>query len=529
MFSNIGNHPRRRFVGTWKGRVAIGASLAVAATLPLAPAQAHDTHENSQAMASIFAASVDGETAGSLGLSEADSVDNPGPHRAGLEGSLGNSTIDFGDAEVPLDEIVDWGEGGGYLSESETSGPRDTRAVTGMVGSDGAINLDSEDGSKYDPASVDLLSLFEHTGVDDMADTLVDEATLKLGVGGAEVVSQDGEIIDQDGVGGPGQYRVGQADLDLHSPAIEDAAAQIYDALGRLDQVMEEQVNKHLNTAAIDAILPNGTELDVDITSEMQDKIFKQLLAQEITTKNHVLSVDFSTGTASIHLDQLMHGENDDGPSVRPGDPTGLNSQNPNTELIDDEIYPMIGETVHDLMEEVTHIAIGEIEGALGAVTVHFNGTFEPVPGDKAEATWSANLMGDEWPEPTCTSNGGPAGTLFCGAIAGADSVLEPVVEGALIPVRDFFVKDGGHDVFYLAIDGVKTGPITIPIRQALSPALEVISKVLSVQVNSQRTAECPDGRLGALDLSAVSVAVLRDKDAGRLDFGNAGSDVSCN
>ncbi|MGQ7789009.1 hypothetical protein SD455_16700, partial [Nesterenkonia sp. K-15-9-6] len=76
------------------------------------------------------------------------------------------------------------------------------------------------DEAGFGAAELDLLSLFNAAGVDGITEEIVSEATLLFGLGGAEVIAEDGVFLDQDGVGGLGQYRVGEASVLLTSPAV---------------------------------------------------------------------------------------------------------------------------------------------------------------------------------------------------------------------------------------------------------------------------------------------------------------------
>ncbi|MDO7867214.1 choice-of-anchor G family protein [Nocardioides jiangxiensis] len=465
--------------------------------------------------------------------SEADAPSNPGPNRSGVNASvLGNRTISLGGAQVPLDQVIDFGQLAALLSESTATSPQDARAVTGLVGADGSVSLDNTDGSTPAPASIDMLSIMRKAGMDGVTDLAVDQLLLKLGVSGSELQAVKGQLLDPDGVGGPGRYRIGQADLDMHSPLVASAASSIYDGAGQVDRAVENTLNPLLDLTALTNALPVGTKVTARVRSHMQDSIFKAIVAQPLTTKNHVLTVDFSTGKVTVHLDQALHGEETiDGPLLapqvnRPGDPTGLNSQNPNTELIDDEIYPMIAETVHDLMEEVYTVVIKAIEGSLASVTVDLTATLEPVPGQSATATWSVNLMGTPT-APTCTAVG-ITGPLLCKTLAAAITLAGPTVTKLATVLHDYVTSDAGHQVFALAIDDIKTGLITIPIRKALDPVLQIVDKGFSIQVNHQQKGTCADGSTGSMDLSALSVAVLRPQAGPRINFANTRLHLGC-
>lgn len=546
VFSVQVNHQRTRTCdlpagGTGVDRLSVSAfSIAVLREANLARLNFGNASARVDACAPTARASVVDSNSGGTpivgaGYSEAW-PGNPGPNRSGTNASIGGQPYALvGDVKVPLEDFVEYGDAAGMQSESTATTPKDARAVTGLVGADGDVEFDNTDGSTFDPAEIDLLALFRRSGVDPAG--FVDQATLRLGALASEVVVEGGTFLDPDGVGGPGRYRVGQADLLLHSPSIDEASAMIYDAIGQMDQAAEENLNKALDLSSLTGALPHGTTLKAKVTSEMQEKVFAAILAQPITTRNNLLTVDFATGTATLHLDQFLHGqETVDGPllpgqDVRPGDPTGLNSQHPNTELIDDEIYPMIAESVHDLMDEVTTIAIGTIERSLASVTVDFTAVLMPSPTDGATAQWSVNLMGSQLNPVSCNPVGWLGG-LLCGVLIATANVATPVVNDVLIKGRDFLVGNAGDQLFRLAVDDIKTGVITIPVRQALEPFTESAARVFSVQVNHQERGTCraPDGstHLGSLKLSAVSIAVLREENGAQLNFGNSEVHTPC-
>ncbi|MFD5822217.1 hypothetical protein ACFWFN_07810, partial [Nesterenkonia xinjiangensis] len=509
-----------------KRTLAVGAASTIsvgAYALPAAAAVDNYPEAPAESEASLVDSTLLGEGLAGGGRTTAAWDEDPGPNNEALNVDLlGNELIGIGNIEVPLDEILDFGQAGALLSESEATSPLDARAISGIAAGDGSVTLDGDDAG-FGAAEIDLLSLFSAAGVDDITEDIVSEATLLFGAGGAEVIAEDGEFLDQDGVGGLGQYRVGEASVLFASPAIEEAAGMIYDTIGEMDDLAEETVNDVLDLADIIDALPGDTSLDVTVTSEMQEEIFAAILAEPITTNNEVLTVDFSTGTAELHLDQLLSGE------MRPDQPTGMNNQNPNTELIDDEIYPMIAETVHDLMEEVTNITLGAVEGALGSITLDFEITLDGGPTGTATGSWSVNLMGDELEPFTCESTGVGGAALCTTLTTTFNTVVEPLVETALIPVRDFLVGDAGQELFDLLVRDIKTGAITVPIREALEPFIETLATVVSVQLNHQveEVCEAPDGSTltESLEVSALSIGLF-EGDGARLNFGNAGARI---
>ncbi|GGO86324.1 hypothetical protein GCM10011584_08360 [Nocardioides phosphati] len=535
MFDLSATARRSGVAGNWKKGLAITAAGALAVVIPVMPAaQAAGADEPGGASASVFESGIGSLPIASAASSEASSETNPGPNRSGLNATaLGRATIKIAGVDVPLSDFIDFGQAGALYSESAATTPFDARSISGTLSSDGSIQLDRADGG-FAPVTVDLLSVLKKVGVSGLTDSLVNKADLRLGIGGAEVIAKGGDFLDPDGVGGPGRYRVGQADLDLGSPVVKGASATLYDAAGRMQTAFEGKVNDLIDKGAVASRFPAGTTVDADVHANFQDKVMKAILAQPITTKNHIITVDFSTGVMTIHLDQVLHGqETVDGPllpaqDVRPGDPTGLNNQNPNTEIVDDEIYPMVAESIHDLMDEVYNIAAGVVVGSLDSTTVDWTATTKPDADNSAVTTWSTTLRGTTTKAPSCVATG-PNGPALCDAQTGV--VKATTWADPLKAAYDYWTADNADQLFRLAVDDLKTGMITVPLRNAVAPFLDVLAKVVSLQVNHQETRTCTmaDGTKGInrLRVSAVSLAVLRNANGAVLNLGNAGSRVA--
>ena len=505
--------------------LAVGAASTLGVLAYAVPAAADlDNYpdEPAESAASVVDSSILGQDLAGGALSDAGSVTNPGPNQEALNADLlGGQLIQLGDISLPLDDFIDFGQMGALLSESEASGPLDARAISGLAGGDGSITLDGEN-ADFGAAEIDLLSLFTELGVDGVTDLLVDEATLLLGAGGAEVVAENGEFLDPDGVGGDGQYRVGEATLLAHSPVVAEAAGQIYDIAGEVDRTTEELINEQLDLSPVFALLP-GTDVSVTIESDMQDELVADIFAEPITSNNEVVTIDFSTGTVQIHLDKIISG------GLDPEKPAGLNNQDPNTELISVDTYPLIAETIHDVIHEVINIMVGAIEGALDSVTLNFRAEQDLGLGNVAIATWSVSLNGDVTPVD-CSESTGVLGQTTCQTLAAVIDGASGVFEALVAPIRDFILSDAGDNLYELLITDLKTGAVTIPIREALRPFVDLLAQVVSLQLNRQVTETCTtdDGAelLGSLEVSALSLGLVQAADGGRLNFGNAGARV---
>ncbi|PZR52140.1 hypothetical protein DNL40_13070 [Xylanimonas oleitrophica] len=503
----------------WHRAVGTCAAVAVVSTGAWTPAAAVENYpdEPSEAAASILASSLLGTALLGAGETTAGQLSNPGPNDAALDVEvLGGQVVQLGDISLPLAELIDFGQLGLVGSQSEASSPRDARAVSGLVGPDGSVDL-SDDPARFGAASIDVLSIADATGASAITDLAIDQLELHLGAFGAEVVAQDGVIQDQNGVGGPGQYVVGQADLLVASPVVEDAAATLYDAAGAVDTAMEQLVNENLDLGLLTALLevvPGIPEPTLTVDSNMQDTLFQRLTQQPLTSANQLVTLDLSTGELQIHLDKIADAANEG----------GINDLPANWELIDDTTYPLIAETVHELMQEATNILVGAIEESLDAVSLEI-AFYDDSPLGTLDVRWSFSLgqaLSGDLPPVVDDSDGVSAvlGGTLATTINGLGDATSPIFS----VLYDLIISDAGNQIFELAVNDLKFA-VTSSIRALLSPLFDVLTQLVSLQVNHQVTETCTTAEgevLSGLDLSALSLGLLQAADGARINLGNA-------
>ncbi|MFC6508164.1 choice-of-anchor G family protein [Promicromonospora citrea] len=514
----------------WRRTLATAAASAVVVTATGLPAVAVDNYpeEPAEAAASVLDSTLFQNALLAAAYSDAGSESNPGPNEGNLNVELlGSELIRLGDVEVPLDEILDFGQLGALASKSEATSATDAYAVSGLAGADGGVTLDGET-EDFGKASVDVLSVARLLGVDGLTDEIVDQLLLEAGAGAAEVKAEDGVILDQDGVGGLGQYRVADLDLFLHSPVIENAASSVYDIGGTIDTTVESLINDNLDQSALTGLfdaIPGVPTPSITVDSNMQENLFQSVVGEPITSANQLITIDLSTGTLEVHLDKLV-----DNPDETEG---GLNELPPNYELIDDTTYPLIAETVHELMQEVTRILLGAIEDSLNSVTINiaFN---EEGPLGTLDVSWSlplADAVNGNFPEAVNNSTGtlAPVATVLVNTI----NTLGPALAPILGPVYDLLISDEGDNIFELLINDLKTDSITAPVRELLSPVFDVLAQVISITINRQvsETTTTPEGEevVSNFDLSALSLALLPANEVARINLGNAAVRISPN
>lgn len=505
----------------WGRPLAIASATALLiGTVGLSPSAAVENYpdEASEASASVLASTLVKDKLLGAASTSAGLKTSPGPNNDALNVDLlGDQVVQLGDVSIPLNDLIDFGSIGALGSSSEATSATSTRSVSGLVAEGGSVTLSGDDAS-FGAATINLLSLSEAADVEGLTDLAIDQLELKLGAFGSEVVVEDGKILDQDGVGGPGQYRAAQADLLVRSPLVSDAANGIYGAAGTVDTTVEDLINDKLDVAALTGLLsavPAIPEPKVTVDSNMQDTLFQRVLNQPLTSHSKLVTIDFSTGELQIHLDQLA-GKG------------GLNAQEPNAELISSEIYPLIAESVHDIMHDATNLIVGAIEDSLDAVTITLQFTDDyGLVGGKLDVSWTfslADIASGEVGEVVDNSSGligGTTGSTLTTTINTLGSTLGTVVS----PVYDLIISDAGDHIFELAINDIKFG-FTSTIVNMLSPLFDVLNEFVSLEVNHQEIGTCKNTAgedvTNSFDLSALSLGLARSADGARVNFGNS-------
>lgn len=467
--------------------------------------------------------------------SDAGFPTNPGPNTSNLDvDALGNEVIALGDIEIPVDQFMDFGQLGALASTSEASSPLDGHAASGLLGPDGGVTLDGEE-ADWGTTWIDLLSLADATGTSPFTDAVVDRLDLELGAMGSEVIAENGEFLDPDGgVTGPGQYIAGDASLYLHSPLIEEAAAQIYDLGGQVDTTVEELANGAFDATALAGLVPGVPAPDCTFDSNMQENIVNAVVGEPLTSANQLVTLDLSTGEMQIHLEHLVEGGTDPWGG---GDDAGLNGLAPNTELISEGSYPQIAETVHELMEEAAQIMATAVEESLESVTVECSWFQEgPLPGDVIDMSWGpftlAEAAAGNFP-PVETNCAGPTAPALCETFATAVATSAGVLGPVFGQVYDFLIADEAAQVYDVLINDIKTGLITQTVGSAVEPVFDAIQQFVSLQVNHQETTTCvaDDGTEApdSLEVSALWLGFAQG-DMGSIGLGNSGVRVdACN
>ncbi|MEV4899462.1 choice-of-anchor G family protein, partial [Nonomuraea sp. NPDC055795] len=389
----------------------------------------------------------------------------------------------------------------------------DTDAASGMLG--GAAGPAS-------PVSVNLLALGGATLV---PSGLVDKVTATFGAFSSRTTFVNGKLQ-------PDEYRVGQASLLIGSPAVKDAASKLYQAIGGVDRLIEQMVNQNADLALLKSLTPPGAPSPtLSVQSNIRDKIFGKLLAKPLTSHNKVVTIDFSTGTVTVHLDQLIG---------------GLNDKPANTELISSKDYHLITQAIHDVMLDAGDIALGTIRDSLDAVKLTLRWAGPVGLAGKLDITWSFTLrqaINGTMPEPVNSSTGEAAPTAaallsaLTKGVSTVGKVFKPASDLILANAKDDSMPRAARaptaagpdrakaddNLFDLLITRIKLG-FTTTVTDMLLPVFTMANQVLSVHINHQEPQTCtltsgvrlPNARF----TSALSINFLKATVAVRLDLG---------
>ncbi|GES01325.1 hypothetical protein Acor_33890 [Acrocarpospora corrugata] len=471
----------------------------------------------STATAAPFVLSAAGKPLLTLGGSSAAYPGDPGTNTGTVNNvQLGATSVPIGGGNVPLSSILNL-DGFASMASSRTaaSGATDTDAASGTLG--GAAGPAS-------PVSVNLLAL---GGSKLVPPSLVDNVTATFGAFSSRTKFVNGKLQ-------PAEYRVGQASLLIGSPAVKDAAGQLYQAIGGVDRQIEQMVNQKANLAPLKSLLtPLGVPSPtLTVQSDTRDKIFGRLLARPLTSHNKVVTIDFSTGTVTVHLDQLVG---------------GLNDKPANTELISSKDYHLITQAIHDVMHDAADIALGTISNSLDAVKLTLRWAGPVALGGKMDIAWNFTLrqaLDGTMPQPVSTSTGVAAPlaaallTTLTKSLSTVGKVFKPASDLILANAGDGSARraarlnlaKAGDNIFDLLITRIKFG-FTSTVVNMILPVFTMANQVLSVQINHQEPRTCilPSGvRLpNARFTSALSINFLKSTVAVRLDLGLSSGSVA--
>ncbi|KTR81554.1 choice-of-anchor G family protein, partial [Leucobacter chromiiresistens] len=451
-----------------------------------------------------------------------------GPETNGLDlALLQTATVDADGLTLPL---LSDGTNGGLLAlgdlgalSSYSASPSATSSVasSGIITEDGGIDLGPvNDPSSFTPAQLDASALVRQLLGDEVADELLDEATLSVGALASRVDAENGAATSE--------YSLSGLELELSSPAVaglvddvDGLAASLLDPVdallaegGSVDALVTGLVGTLNGLPLVDASV-NSIGLD---TTPLTGQLREQLLEEPVENGDGSVSVDLNDGTITVYLDQLAI-------SGQPGET--LSTLAPNTDVLS-------GDTVTAILNGVSEALVGPgpdslvtkatsliTEGVYGvgltidlevglSATLPVVGTEIPVAGGSVliEGTLGG-ILGQAGYDPLGIDTSDV--TLLPGLPISVDlgAVLQPVVNAitpvvssigaAILPVLTTTVADIQPSLVEL-LQPIVTGLLD----EALEP---VLTEVLAVTINEQPE----ESDLGAegFTVRALSVTLL--------------------
>ncbi|MFC9935597.1 choice-of-anchor G family protein, partial [Glutamicibacter sp. NPDC127525] len=503
------------------GTVALGTTAAVVfGSLLCAPPAIADTVETDAVSAAhghgIF---VEGLGLDVVGSAKADSEfpDNVGSNGNDLDvavldalnlnlGSLSLPLIKGSEAEAGLLHLGNLGALSSYaISESETT----STASAGILGENGALNVDADPGNGTDPSKINLTDLLSQVLTPELVNTVLDEASITIGALGSSA-SEDAGVVTS-------EYAVADLQADISSPLVGGLATEVNTALETLIEpvsgllatggAVETLVSGLVDT--LDAIpLVNGTLNDLSLDTEpLLTSVRTELLATPLENSDGSVSVNLTDGTIHVDLAQLI---------MDSTGATDLNSLPANTSVLS-------GDVVTSIVDGVSDALIGAGPNSLVSKTVALvtEGLYSlELNVDIQVAVDSGLPLVPPLVNAPVTING----TL--GGFLGQEGHTQPVVDAsnltvaglnlgaALQPILD------GLNGLVTSIGGAlepvtdeviaQVGPtLTTTLGSVISPLLDdalapVLSQLVGITINEQPT----EGDLGADSFTVRALAL---------------------
>ena len=352
---------RRRRTGTRTLAIgAVTASVAMVATALIAPvASADDKEANSVSAAHGHLLWADGLGLDIAGAGSTTTEWTAAGPNAEARGDLDVSALNAIDLGVPGltlpivkenagDPGLLWlGAAGALESYSLSEAENRSFSASGLIGSDGRLDLTAIDNAPGENARIDLTDLLDQLQLSQLTDDILDQASIELGALGAQA-EKDGTAVDR-------EYALAELELTLRSQALDDVTGAVDGVVGgvgtTLDGLLGEGGAVHTAVSGLVfpllngvlAILGGGAALDLSVdTTGLVDSVRTELLQAPIDNESSAgagdasVTIDLSSGIISVDLEQLLVGPN--GPYAG----QSLSSLPANTDLLTDEVLGAI-------------------------------------------------------------------------------------------------------------------------------------------------------------------------------------------
>lgn len=338
--------------------------------------------------------------------STSSSPDPQDPNEHNLQVGVLDNAVDLNLGAIPLHLVGQSGLLEFVLNEAELGligeranarTPNEAYGAVGLLGSDGAVDL-TKGGAGDAYAKVDLISLLSLGQSEVFTSTLIDDASLQLGVLGSKAERHDIDDaaaaicegmnqVDFDTLNHPDlsnglfgdpyftvspelmtepgkddlkfctDYRIADAKIVIDAPLVKNLMATIEEVLGTVDSLINTAVGED---GVLDSVLSavggilTGTlgllntilsilgisvleKLDLSVTAEIPiTDIMDTLKATELSDENGFVSINLGAGTIEVDLQQLHGGD--------------LSNLAPNTPLLTSTQVELIASTITSLL-----------------------------------------------------------------------------------------------------------------------------------------------------------------------------------
>ena len=353
-------------------------------------------------------------------------------------------------------------------------------------------------------ANVDLTKLLKQLKIDNLTDSVIDEASLEIGALGSTAEKTDGALKTE--------YLVAGAEATISSPAVEGLTT----SLGGVVDGLGTTLNTTLSSDGVLGTITSGLEaINIDLgllgrvgvtnskvalngVDAALDQVKKDVLQGVISTDTGLVSIDLGTGDIAVDLSKVTTG--------------GLNGKPENYELLTPAAVQEIADEVTTALSNLVTDLRDTLVAALDDIDIVVDLGLEvrllaPVTTGDAKITGSvASFLGLVDTEPTTEVNlklaGLEIGTLVTPLVKGVVGVVRGVIGPVLNPVVDGLAG---------TISGIVKG-VTDPLEPVFSGVLD---QIVEITLNEQGKTTIddpssdPDSTQEADFVTALSVTLL--------------------
>jgi len=421
--------------------------------------------------------------------------------------ALGATPVVINSVTLPLSNFLTLGLVNQYAQASIDGA---SRAFDGAVSNSGVVSLDGSGGFPAN-ATLNLMSVLPATPVLTQADL-----TLGAIIGAAQWSASVGNTLaTTTDVTNPVQgrtYNIAGATLDLDSPIVSDLV-NLFDTIANTASVAVSNLGSDIINgllsgvngvmSILDGLVPGVSILSntlsvnvslVDLATELAP-----ILQTPITSGDGVLTVNFSAGTVTIDLNQLL----------------GINNLPPNTSLLSSTVINSIVADLNEVLQSLQTLVQNLIMSKLtGTAAVTISGGIDlldvlGIPTAGLDISYSGSLA-------DLVTNTQPLVITGTGTLAPFSAALGPLVstiQTTLGNVLNPLINDPTTGILPTAINAVAAD--VTAVSNQLSPVFSLISSVISIIINVQL-----DNADGANTFTEIPVQLNLLSDATVLNLG---------